>query len=231
MAKKDLNKIGEIKQGIKEAISVSPDGKNSFDKDFYRDVDRLRNNGCCTLPFLIALLVIVFAVIIIGLIYFKNYTKLGIDYLAKSNPLNQTDLREGFIEQTKQIQPGETAVLEFTEIQISQYLGLSDPDFPIRKARLHIDNKGVVINGKLSDSFLSLPIEICLRPKIDHGKLIFVLDDVAASSISLPKFAKDKINDYLDLIMRSKELYDPNLEIISTYTADKILRVEIQRKM
>ena len=102
--------------------------------------------------------------------------------------------------------------------------------FSLKKARLHIDNKGVVVNGRLSDSIFALPVEICLRPKIDQGKLIFVLDDVATRSISLPKFAKDKINAYLDLIMRSKELYDPNLEIISAYTVDKILNVEILRK-
>lgn len=228
---KNLGKIGEIKKGIKEALSFSEtSNKSSFDKDFYRDIDRIKNKGCCTLPFLVVFLILVFASIIAGLFYIKNYTHLGIDFLAKNRSPYQNDLRDSFVEQTKQIKPGETLMLEFTEIEMSQYLGTADPDFPLKKARLNIDTKGIVVRGKISDSFLALPVEICLRPKIEQGKLTFVLDDIATSSISLPKFARDKFNAYLDLIMRSKELYDPNLEIITATTADKKLRLEIHRK-
>lgn len=230
MPEKNLGKIGEIKRKIEGTLKNSDTPKNTFDKDFYKDVDRIKNKGCCTLPFIIVILIIIFGLIIYGLVYFKNITHLGIDYLSQNRNSSQQDLTNSFIEKTKQINPGETMILDFSEVEVSEYLGLSDPDFPIKKSRLRITEKGIVINGRLSESFFSLPVEIYIRPKIDQNKLTFILDDIATSSISLPKIAKDKINAYLDIIMKSKNLYDSNLEIISASTADKSLKIEVHKK-
>lgn len=230
MAEKNLKKIVEIKEGIKGTLKFSGADKPSFDKDFYKDVDRIRNQSCCTLPFLIVFLVIIFGLIVYGLIYIKNYTHSGIGYLARNQSSMQSSLTDKFVDQTKNIQPGETLALEFSEVEVSQYLGISDPDFPLKKARLKIREKGIVVNGRMSDSFLALPVEICIRPKIDQGKLLLILDDIETSSVSLPKFVRDKINAYLDMIMRSRTLYDENLEIITAATLEQILRLEIHKK-
>lgn len=230
MAEKKLSKIGEIKKTISGTLRFPGEDKKGFDKDFYQDVDRVKNKSCCSLPVVIVILVLIFGLLVYGMFWLKNYAHLGVRYFALEHSQNQKDLTEGFVEKTMSMQPGENLLMDFSEVEVSQYLGIADPDFPIKKAKLRIDDQAIKISGRLSDSFFALPVEFQIRPKIDNNKLTFVLDDVSASSVSMPKFVKDKINSYLDLIMRSKSLYDETLEIISANCTDQKLVIEVHKK-
>jgi len=225
-----FQKIINIKDGLNRNGADKDEKDIRFDKDFYSDLDKIRRKNCCSLPTIIFFLVLTFVLIIYGLVYLKNYTKVGISYLAENKGQNQVDLTNSFIEQTSGLVSGQTATLEFTEVEIAKYLGIWDSDFPLKDSKLSIDNQGIHVSGKMSQSFFSLTLRALLQAKIENGKLIFFLDDIATGSISMPNRIKAELNDYLDLIMRSKNLYDPNLEIISVATRDKTFELVVYKK-
>lgn len=224
-------KIFKIKDGLKNSQTEGGEKVDEkFEKDFYLDLDKIRRKNCCSLPIITIFLIIVFIAIIYGLLYIKNYAKTGISYVASSHNPNQKDLAASFIDKTGTLPSGETATLDFSDIELSQYLGIADSDFPLKNAKLSIDEQGIRLSGKTSQSIFSLPVKCVLKPKIEDNKLLFILDEIATGSISLPGRIKGDVNAYLDLIMRSKGLYDPNLEIISAATLDNILRLEVHKK-
>ena len=231
--KYDLSKISKIKDGIKSVLSPSEKIKPTEqlkEKNFYNEIDRKKNSSCCSLPMVIIILIFVFAGIVYALIYVKNLTKSGIDYVIENKKTSQSSLSESFEEKTKLILPGETTTINFSEVEVSNYLGVADSDFPLKKARIEINQEGIHISGKTSENIFSLPVSATVRPKIEDQKLSFVLDEIASGSISLPSKVKDNLGSYLEMQMRSRKLYDQNLEIVSASTSEDTLTIEVTRK-
>ncbi len=231
--KHDFNKIVKIKDNMKNMLNISDktDENQLKEKEFYKEIDKKKNKNCCSLPLIILFLIFIFIGLIIFMFYIKNYTKSGIDLIVENRKINQVTLSDSFISKTEKIKIGETVNVDFSEIEVSNYLGVADSDFPLKRARLTIDNKGIIITGRTSDNALSLPIKTVVRPKIEQQKLIFFLDELATGAVSVPSNIKNNVNNYLLMIMKSRELYDQNLEIISASTSEGKLTLEINRKM
>ncbi len=232
MAKKDLSKISEIKSNLKGEI-VEPENKKGdkfSDKEFYRDLDKIKNKSCCSIPVLFIFLIAVFALLVTALILLKNYTKRGIDYVAKNQKEAESDMIDSFITDTQNMNPGETLTLDFTEVEVANYLAISDPDFPLQKARLEIEDRGIIISGSIKKSILSLPVKAVVVPKVEEGRVKLYIDDLSSGSISLPQAVKNSLNDYLDLMMRSKNLYDDTLEITGTETRENLFKIDVYKR-
>lgn len=229
--KKTLSRIGAIKQGLKNTlISDKNDQKKDFEADFYRDVDKNRNKNCCSLPIVIFLLSIIFVGILAGLYYFSKYSKQSISQIALHHNLERQDMSQSFIRDTESLASEETVILRYSDVEIGQYLGIADSDFPLKNARLQITESGIIIAGKANLGIIPLPVKAVIRPKISDNKLIFVMDEIATGSISMPKFIKDDLNNYLDIQMRSRSLSDPNIEIIRAATLQDYLEIEVHKK-
>ncbi|OQB06332.1 MAG: hypothetical protein BWY19_00324 [bacterium ADurb.Bin212] len=230
--KYDLNKISKIKNGIKDALNLSEKEPqvNMKERDFYRELDKKKNNRNCSLPMVGLLLLIIFILIIYFLVYIKNYTKIGIDYIAQNRSETQESLQSDFIDNTKELLPGETLLLEYSEVDVSGYLGIYDEDFPLKRSSLRIEERGIIVSGRTSDNWYSLPVHTVVRPKIDGGQLTFVLDELASGAISLPKGIRDNVSQYLVRLMKTRALYDAELEVVSAYTSKEKLIIEVSKK-
>ncbi len=233
--KYDLNKIGKIKNSIKGVLDIPEDSsqshKNLKEKEFYQEIDKKSKKNSCSIFSIIVLLLIIFVLLVLLLFYIKNYTKSGIDYIVENKNISQSDIKDDFVSKTQNMQTGETILLEYSEVQVANYIGLADADFPLKRSRLEIDERGIIITGKTSDRLISLPISVVVRPKVDLGKFILILDEVASGSITLPKIVKNNINDYLSRLMKTRELYDQNLEVISAHTTSDKLFIEVFKKI
>ncbi len=231
--KYDFDKISKIKDSMKDTLGNSDNKEENLlkEKEFYKEIDKTKKKNCCSLPLIIIFLIIIFVGIIILLFYIKNYTKSGISYIVDSRRQSQVTLSEDFAQKTKAINPGDTVKIDFTEVEIAYYLGIADPDFPLKRAKLKVEDSGIVVTGKTSDSILSLPVNTVIRPKIEQQKLIFVLDELATGSISVPSSVRESVNNYLIMLMKTRELYDPSLEIISASTSKGKLTLEINKKI
>lgn len=231
--KYDFDKISKIKDSMKDSLSSSNDKEENLlkEKEFYKEIDKTKKKNCCSLPIIIIFLIIIFLGIIFLLFYIKNYTKSGINHIVDSRRQSQMTLFEDFTKKTEAINPGETVKIDFSEVEIANYLGIADPDFPLKRARLKVEDNGIIVTGKTNDSMFSLPINTVIRPKIEQQKLIFVLDELATGSISVPGSVRESVNNYLIMLMKTRELYDPNLEIISASTSKGKLTLEINKKL
>lgn len=230
--KYDLSKISKIKDGIKEALNLSEKEMQggTKEKEFYRELDKKKNRKNCSLPMIITLLLIIFILIIYFLLYIKNYTKIGIDYIAQNRSETQENLQSDFIDQTQKILPGETLILEYSDVEVSAYLGIYDDDFPLKRSSLRIEERGIIVSGRTNNNWYSLPVHTVVRPKIDGGQLTFVLDELASGSISLPKSIRDNVSQYLVRLMKTRTLYDDGLEVVSAYTSQEKLIIEVSKK-
>lgn len=230
--KYDLSKISKIKDGIKGALNLSEKELQGGmkEKDFYRELDKKKNRSSCSLPMIIVLLVIIFIAIIYFLLYIKSYTKTGIDYIALNRSETQASLQADFIDKTQKIVPGGTLILEYSDVEVSSYLGIYDEDFPLKRSNLRIEERGIIVSGRTNDNWYSLPVHTVVRPKIDGGQLTFVLDELASGSISLPKSIRDNVSQYLVRLMKTRTLYDDGLEVVSAYTSDEKLIIEVSKK-
>lgn len=228
----DLSKITKIKNDLKEALNITKDdgASNLKEKEFYRDLDRKKRGKGCSLSLIVVLLIIIFSSLIYLLFFIKNYTKSGIDYIALKNNAEQTNIREDFIDRTKDLDAGNSLLLEYSVVEVSSYLGVYDDDFPLKRPKINIDDRGIKVSGKTSENWFSLPVSTVVRPKIENNKLTFVLDDLASGSITLPTAVRKSVSDYLVRLMKTRELYDSNLEVVSAYTVIDKLVIEVSKK-
>jgi len=213
-------------------VSKHPVENNSeqFEQDFYSDLDTSRKKSCCSLPFIVILLFSIFVIMVVILLWLKNSTHIGLGFVADKYNQDYTLVTDSLVDKANNLASGQTSNLEFSEKEVAAYLGLSDEDFPLKNAKLSINPDGVHLSGRTSKSVFSLPVSVIIMPHLEQDKIILSVDNVSTGSISLPQRIRGSMDEYLDLIMRSRPIGNDQLDIQSVTCETQKIIVAIQKK-
>ncbi len=206
---------------------MSPKKKNDSLGDFYQDLDQKKYNSFCSLPLIIILLVIIFVGIVFGLIWMKNSYNSDYEFKLSTSSYEIEDQNIGdfFKQKFEGKNSGEIITTKIYEEEMAQYIGIENPNFPLKKSTLQIEERGVVIKGKTGDSILSFPVEVLVVPEIVDKKLEFSISDANAGFISLPSAIKEGLNDYIISSVNNKLNSMENIEYTDAKSFEDYIEV------
>lgn len=193
---------------------MSPIKKKDNLGDFYEDLDKKKFISSCSLPLIIITLVIIFLLIVWGLIWTKNNlnTNYELELPTSSYEIEDEHIGDYFQDKFEGKESGEAIVTKIFEEEMAQFVGVDNPNFPLKKATLEIEERGIVIKGKTSDSILSFSVEVLVVPEIVDKKLELKISDANAGFVNLPATIKEALNDYIISSVNNKLNQTGNIE-------------------
>ncbi len=193
---------------------MSPIKKKDNLGDFYEDLDKKKFISSCSLPLIIITLVIIFLLIVWGLIWTKNNlnTNYELELPTSSYEIEDEHIGDYFQDKFEGKESGEAIVTKIFEEEMAQFMGVDNPNFPLKKATLEIEERGIVIRGKTSDSILSFSVEVLVVPEIVDKKLELKISDANAGFVNLPATIKEALNDYIISSVNNKLNQTGNIE-------------------
>lgn len=166
---------------------------------FYEELDENRFRPSCSLPFVIITLVIIFLVCLFSLIRLKNKFVSSADFNIPSSSyeIEDYDISDDIRNKFGDKNSGEVFLFDIYEDEMANYLGVDNPNFPLKNATLEIDERGLIVRGKTSEGVLSFSVEVVLVPEINEGKLEFKIKSANAGFVNMPSSLKEALNDYV----------------------------------
>ena len=206
---------------------MSPKKKKNNSGDFYEDLDKKKFNSFCSLPLVIITLVVIFLLIVWGLIWIKNNfnSNYEIDFSASSYKVEDDDIGDYFNQKFEGKTVGEVIVTKIYEEEMAQFIGVENPNFPLKKATLQIEERGIVIKGKTGESIMSFSVEVLAVPEIVDKKLELKISDANAGFVSLPASIKEALNDYIVSSVNDKLNSLENIEYTDAKSFEEYIEV------
>jgi len=206
---------------------MSPKKKKNNSGDFYEDLDKKKFNSFCSLPLVIITLVVIFLLIVWGLIWIKNNfnSNYEIDFSASSYKVEDDDIGDYFNQKFEGKTAGEVIVTKIYEEEMAQFIGVENPNFPLKKATLQIEERGIVIKGKTGESIMSFSVEVLAVPEIVDKKLELKISDANAGFVSLPASIKEALNDYIVSSVNDKLNSLENIEYTDAKSFEEYIEV------
>jgi len=206
---------------------MSPKKKKDNLGDFYGELDKRKFNSFCSLPLVIITLVIIFLLIVWGLVWIKN--NYNSDYELKppasSYEIENQDIGDYISKKFEGKNAGETIITKIYEEEMAEYIGIENPNFPLKKSTLQIEERGIVIKGKTGESILSFSVEVLVVPEIVDKKLEFKISNANAGFVNLPASIKTALNDYIVSSVNNKLKSLENIEYQSVKSYEDYIEV------
>ena len=201
--------------------------KSNFHKDFYKDLDKKRKGGCCTLWSTAIFLIVIFIVIVSAVWVLKKKVIDDFSYVKKStSEISESIGIVGKLEEdSKNIELGESITVSFSEEDLAEFFGVGSEDFPLNKAALNSKPEGIEITGKTKNTIFSLPVTVLLVPYIEEAQLQIRVESISSGVVSLPKSARDAIGNYMNDIIAKKSLTVSHLELTGVSTREDYLDI------
>jgi|GEM_PF-1224405 len=146
-----------------------------------------------------------FAVLVYAL-YFFRYSDLSPLYSYYHQSTSDAAALSNSVQtEVGKTKNGDAVEIKITESQLTSALCVSCSSFPLKKASAKMTEDGVIIEGKTSNSFWGVNLQITMKPKADKGKVVFELAEFQAAGVAAPpsitKTYSQKLKDaFADLI-------------------------------
>lgn len=201
--------------------------KHNFSKEFYKDLDKKRKGGCCTLWSIAIFLIIVFVVIVIGVWFLRNKIINDFSYVKKST--SEISKSIGIVgkleEESKNTELGKSVTVSFSEEDLADFFGIYHDEFPLKSANLNTKPEGIEIIGKTKNTVISIPVTLLLVPYIEEAQLQIRVESISSGIVSLPKSVRDAISNYMNDIIAKKSLTVSHLKLIGVSTREDFLDI------
>jgi hypothetical protein len=108
-------------------------------------------------------------------------------------------------------------------------IGISDSNFPLKKASLKIKAEGIVISGKTANGFWGVPVDVLIMPISNAGKIIFNLKEIKAAGVVAPPKIADSLSPKINSLFYSNSFTDLNkLKVQSVRTLIGYVLIEVE---
>lgn len=168
-------------------------------------------------------------VLLAGMLFYLRYSSWSpfADIFQKKIPqsIGFSDLYN----KNKNQSGGETAEIKITEDALAQSVGVTNPDFPLKKPILSIKPEGILISGKTSTSFLGVPIDVLFEPKVENDKLVFSIKEIKAGGVIAPPKISNSLTPKMNGIFKNAFTGSENLTIVSVRTLVRYLIIEVKK--
>jgi len=148
-------------------------------------------------------------VLIVGMLFylrFSSWSPFSGFYLKNiSNGISFTDL---FNKEKAISKMATTIEMKITEDDLSKMLGLSNSDFPLKKASLKIKPEGIIISGKTANGFWGVPVDVLFVPISNNGKILFNLKEIKAAGVVAPPKIADTLSPKMNSLFYSNSFSD-----------------------
>jgi len=124
---------------------------------------------------------------------------------------------------------GETVQLKIIDTQLAEVVGISNPTFPLKKAKLSIDDTGVHVSGKTSNSIFGLNTEVLLEPRAQNGKLVFSIKEIKAGGVTAPSKIVYAISPLISSAFEKVMPVNYNLDVTAARTIPQYLVVDVEK--
>ncbi len=196
-----------------------PQKKNDNFGEFYKDLDKKKFNSFCSLPLVIITLIIIFLLVVFGLWTLKKqiFTDRNLDNnLSSSYQIEDKNIADFISQKIVDKEVGEKVVISIYEEELAELIEIDNVNFPLKNATLNIEERGVIIKGKTSDSILSFSVEVLFEPYInDQKQMALKVMKANAGFVNLPNSLKEKLNQYIDNSINKEIEKIDNLEFDS----------------
>lgn len=185
---------------------------------FYGEIDSLRLKSSCSLFSVVALLIIIFIILVAILIYLNTSRKISINFSGLIPNIKVLSVRESQEEeQFTSITRGNEIIINLTEKQLSQLVGVDKVNFPLKKASLRVQKDRMIVSGKTSNSILAIRVDCALLPKVEDNKITFDVKDIKSGNVSAPKYIVDQVKSKFDFSINIPPQYKIDLKEIKLF--------------
>lgn len=150
-----------------------------------------------TLTGVFVFLGLIFLILVSFMVYlrFSNWSPFASFY--QSAAVAPVSFLDQYNQQKSLAPTSKTADIKVTEDNLSQMINLSGSNFPLKNPSLKITPDGVDINGKTSNFFWGVSVDVILVPKVGGGKMIFNVKEIKAAGVVAPPKISDPLNSQI----------------------------------
>ena len=172
----------------------------------------------------------ILAMFVLFLVYlrYSNFSPLA-DYYTKKEQSKIPTLSSYLTIKLDNHLAGETVTLKIVDTQLAEVIGISNPTFPLKKAKLSIDDAGVHITGKTSNSIFGLNVEVLLVPKAQNKKLIFLIQDIKAGGVTAPSKVAYSVTPLISSAFEKVLPVGYNLNVSAARTIPQYLVIDVEK--
>lgn len=158
----------------------------------------------CSLSLIFLVLGIIAILAIVGLFIVR---KNGLNWSIKKT--ETPAVVSGTIESEGKI------TIKVTDKEINDGITKSGGNFPIKTATSQINNEGISIKGKTSNSIFGLGVIAIVLPKAENGSIKWEITSIKSAGLEAPKAVRDPINNQLGPLLESYVPSADNIDIQS----------------
>lgn len=169
--------------------------KSDTDEKFYDDLDEKRSHGsCCTCQGMVLLFVGLLILSVVGVFYiYRQITAIKVPTINLAQNFSNKNF-EQMITNLKPTNDGQIEIV-LSENDLSSFLsnGLSFQNFALQDTQAAINSNEIIVYGSLIRP-LSSKIVLGLTPKVENGKINFVVNSINAGNWKVPKFIAGQLS-------------------------------------
>ncbi len=169
-------------------------------------------------------------ILIIGMLFYLRFSSWSTlsSFYVKSLPKGASFTDMFNSEKSKSVS-AKTVELKVSEDELSKMIGISDSNFPLKKASLKIKAEGIVISGKTANGFWGVPVDVLIIPISNAGKIIFNLKEIKAAGVVAPPKIADSLSPKINSLFYSNSFTDLNkLKVQSVRTLIGYVLIEVE---
>ena len=173
---------------------------------------------------------VIFAMFVLFLVYlrYSNFSPLA-NYYTKKEQAKIPTLTNYLTIKLGNHLAGETVQLKIVDTQLADVVGVSNPTFPLKKAKLSIDDTGVHITGRTSNSIFGLNTDVLLEPRAQNKKLVFSIKEIKAGGVTAPQKVVYSISPLISDSFSKVLPTNYNLNVSAARTIPQYLVIDVEK--